>query len=156
MDGVLVSLGVNDLFKLVRDKLDQGRGIYTDPLPKLLKSTANAAGKPCKEQEAHYDYKVRANVRKEELPMSCLIALHGNSTHVVLFVKYSEKEAYHKIHVLLNPGYMIIFDGYTLHCGGMYRRTNLRLFSFFPTRKYQPSDVVVFDSTWENGDLFTT
>jgi hypothetical protein len=56
MDDVLDSLGVNDLFTLVRKNLNQGSGVYTEPTPKLLLSKAN--GEPCKEQAPHYDYAV--------------------------------------------------------------------------------------------------
>jgi hypothetical protein len=157
MDNVLDLLGVDKIFKQVREKLNQGRDIYSAPVPKLLKSTPNTAGKPCQEQEAHYDYNVRENTPKNMMPMSCLIALHGDSTHVVIYVKYGDGNAYHKIHVHLNPGDMIIFDGYTLHCGGMYRRINMRLFAYFPSVGHPPADVVVFENTdWTEAEVHIT
>ncbi|KAJ1439815.1 hypothetical protein B484DRAFT_427558 [Ochromonadaceae sp. CCMP2298] len=159
MKELLTKIGAEQVFAKLHAKLNGERqgaqAVYDKPQPKFLYSQPYGSGAACPEQVAHYDYKMKqqsgqSNAASEvppsnEDPMSCLIALHGDSTHLVLFRQFRDEQQgqfWHKIYVPLNPGDMVIWTGYMGHAGGRYLRDNVRLFSYLSTKNRKPTDSI--------------
>jgi hypothetical protein len=129
MNETLHVLGADSLFQKLQTKLneDNNDNVYTSPVPNFLMSRPASNGGPCKEQGAHYDYDLQTKKKKKkgvretiisgnEMPFSCMLLLHGDVTHVVVYralnsTTYDEDTQkqlpdYHKIIVRLNPGDM--------------------------------------------------
>jgi hypothetical protein len=146
MNTIVHLLNAEGLFADVRDLLNEENACYTEPLPKLLMATAGTM-----EQSRHYDYTIKKLPPARQSPMSAVVALHGDMTHITLDIDYKDvvvgKSTTHHIHRLivpLNPGDMVIWAGHIAHAGGAYARDNVRLFAYFPTKAYEPNDSLTF------------
>jgi hypothetical protein len=96
-------------------------------------------------QVFHYDFDLsNRNKDKDAMPYSALTAVDGDATSITLVLEI-RKGVFQELVVPLLPGDMVLWSGEILHGGRPYALPNMRMFTYFPTKKHMAEDSVTVE-----------